>query len=89
MMRRTDIIQWGVDHPWQNENQIEQDLLLSMAMVEVANDPLLAIDSIAVSSYGKRLIPFACHPQFPACARARIRASVAYRSQQDLFHVRQ
>ena len=41
MMRRTDITQWGVDHPWQNENQIEQDLLLSMAMIEIANDPLL------------------------------------------------
>lgn len=41
MMRRTDITQWGVDHPWQNEDQIEQDLLLSMAMVEIANDPLL------------------------------------------------
>lgn len=41
MMRRTDITRWGVDHPWQNENQIEQDLLLSMAMVEIANDPLL------------------------------------------------
>lgn len=41
MMRRADIIQWGVEHPWQNENQIEQDLLLSMAMVEIVNDPLL------------------------------------------------
>ena len=40
-MLRSQIIQWGVDHPWQNENQIEQDLLLSMAMVEIANDSLL------------------------------------------------
>jgi hypothetical protein len=42
MMRKTDITQWGVNHHWQNENQIEQDLLLSMAMVEVASDPLLS-----------------------------------------------
>lgn len=41
MIRRSDIVQWGVAHPWQNENQIEQDLLLSRAMVEIANDPLL------------------------------------------------
>ena len=41
MMLRQNIIQWGVDHPWQNENQIEQDLLLSRAMIEIANDPLL------------------------------------------------
>ena len=41
MIRRSDIVQWGVAHPWQNENQVEQDLLLSCAMVEIANDPLL------------------------------------------------
>ena len=41
MIRRSDIVQWGVAHPWQNENQVEQDLLLSFAMVEIANDPLL------------------------------------------------
>ena len=40
-MRRNEITQWGVGHPWQNRNQIEQDLLLSMAMVEIANDSLL------------------------------------------------
>ena len=41
MIRRSDIVQWGVAHPWQNENQVEQDLLLSRAMIEIANDPLL------------------------------------------------
>lgn len=41
MIRRNEIIQWGVDHPWQNENQVEQDLLLSRAMIEIANDGLL------------------------------------------------
>ena len=46
MMRRSDITQWGVEHPWQNENQIEQDLLLSMAMVEIANDPLLGSELV-------------------------------------------
>ena len=41
MMYRSEITQWGGDHPWQNENQIEQDLLLSQAMIEIANDDLL------------------------------------------------
>lgn len=41
MMPRKDITRWGVDHPWQNENQVEQDLLLSRAMIEIANDSLL------------------------------------------------
>lgn len=30
MILRQDIIQWGVSHPWQNENQIEQDLIAIM-----------------------------------------------------------
>lgn len=42
MMQRNQIVQWGIDHPWQNSNQVEQDLLLSMAMIEIANDPLLS-----------------------------------------------
>ena len=41
MMRLNEIIQWGADHPWQNENQVEQDLLLSRAMIEISNDELL------------------------------------------------
>jgi predicted nucleotidyltransferase component of viral defense system len=41
MMPRKDIIQWSVSHPWHNENQVEQDLLLSRAMIEVASDRLL------------------------------------------------
>lgn len=46
MMRRTDITQWGVKHLWQNENQIEQDLLLSMAMIEISNDSLLGTELV-------------------------------------------
>lgn len=59
MMRRTDVIQWGVDHPWQNENQIEQDLLLSMAMIEVASDPLLGEELLlrGGTAFHKLLLP--------------------------------
>ena len=46
MIRRSDIVQWGVEHPWQNENQVEQDLLLSRAMIEIANDPLLGSELV-------------------------------------------
>ena len=38
MIAHNDIIRWSVDHPWQTANQIEQDLLLSRAMIEVAQD---------------------------------------------------
>lgn len=46
MIPRADIIQWGADHPWQTENQIEQDLLLSRAMIEIARDGLLGDELI-------------------------------------------
>ena len=41
MMNRRDVVQWSVEHPWQNMSQVEQDLLLSRAMIEIANDSLL------------------------------------------------
>lgn len=41
MISREDIIAWGVEHPWPELDQIEQDLLLSQAICEISNDPLL------------------------------------------------
>ena len=41
MIPREDIIAWGVDHPWPELDQIEQDLLLSEAICEISNDDLL------------------------------------------------
>ncbi len=41
MIPREDIIAWGVDHPWPELDQIEQDLLLSQAICEISNDDLL------------------------------------------------
>ncbi len=46
MIGKSDIVRWGVTHPWQNENQVEQDLLLSRAMVEIANDPFLGSELV-------------------------------------------
>ena len=40
MISREDIIAWGVEHPWPELDQIEQDLLLSQAICEISNDPL-------------------------------------------------
>ena len=41
MIAREDIVAWGVDHPWPEFDQIEQDLLLSQAICEISNDELL------------------------------------------------
>ncbi len=41
MIPNADIIAWGVDHPWPELDQIEQDLLLSQAICEISNDELL------------------------------------------------
>ena len=41
MINRDSITSWSLDHPWPESNQIEQDLLLSMAICEISNDELL------------------------------------------------
>ena len=35
------ITAWAVDHPWPARSQVEQDLLLSQAICEIANHPFL------------------------------------------------
>ena len=35
------ITSWSVDHPWPERRQVEQDLLLSRAICEIANHPYL------------------------------------------------
>ena len=47
MIVKTDIIAWGVNHPWPDLAQIEQDLLLSQAICVISNDPLLG-DELAL-----------------------------------------
>lgn len=59
MIPKSQIIQWGVNHPWQNENQIEQDFLLSMAMISIANDPLLSQELVlrGGTAFNKLFLP--------------------------------
>ena len=46
MIPASDITKWGVNHPWSTRDQIEQDFLLSQAICEIANDPLLGDELI-------------------------------------------
>jgi len=46
MIPASVITKWGVDHPWSTRDQIEQDFLLSQALCEIANDPLLGSELI-------------------------------------------
>ena len=41
MIPRAHIIEWSAKAPWPTEADIEQDLILSRLMVEIANDDLL------------------------------------------------
>ena len=41
MLSINDIAAWGITHPWASIDQIEQDLLLSRAICEIANDEYL------------------------------------------------
>lgn len=47
MIPRAHIIEWGSRAPWPTEADIEQDLILSRLMVEIANDELLG-DELAM-----------------------------------------
>ena len=40
------ITQWRANAPWAFDRQIEQDLIISRALVELFNDPLIA-ESVA------------------------------------------
>ncbi len=39
MISSADILAWRADHPWQDVNQVEQDLVLSRALVELFSNP--------------------------------------------------
>lgn len=41
MIPRLNIIAWGQTFPWVDERQIEQDLIISRAVIELFNDPFL------------------------------------------------
>ncbi len=59
MITRQDIAYWSVDHPWQTEDQIEQDLLLSQAICEIANDDILSRELVfrGGTAFQKLLLP--------------------------------
>jgi len=42
MIPRASIIAWSATAPWPSEDQVEQDLILSRLLVEIASDPLLS-----------------------------------------------
>jgi predicted nucleotidyltransferase component of viral defense system len=43
MIPRAYIVAWGADHaPWPDQNQVEQDLVISRLLVEIASHPLLS-----------------------------------------------
>jgi len=44
MLSVNAITAWGVTHPWATADQIEQDLLLSRAICEIANHPYLSAE---------------------------------------------
>ena len=41
MIPRLNITAWGQTVPWVDERQVEQDLIISRAIIELFNDPFL------------------------------------------------
>ena len=44
MIPRAAIVEWGTHTPWPSEDDIEQDLIMSRLMVEIAVDPVLGTE---------------------------------------------
>jgi hypothetical protein len=42
---RAFVVEWSSTARWQTPEQVEQDLVLSRLIVEIANDPYLAVPS--------------------------------------------
>ena len=42
MIDRASITNWGVAHPWEQKSFVEQDLVISRALVSIYSDPLLS-----------------------------------------------
>ena len=72
MIYTNDITQWGVNHPWATRDDIEQDLLLSQAICEIANDPLLGKELVlrGGTAFHKLFLPKRCavFPRMSDCA---------------------
>jgi len=59
MMPSIDITKWSISHPWSTRVQVEQDLLLSQAICEIANDEALKDELIirGGTAYHKLFLP--------------------------------
>jgi predicted nucleotidyltransferase component of viral defense system len=44
MIPQLNITAWSAHAPWPDPRQVEQDLIISRALVEIFNDPLLAAE---------------------------------------------
>ena len=44
MIPRDYITEWRAEAPWVQDSQVEQDLVISRALVEIFSHPLLAVD---------------------------------------------
>ena len=41
MISANYITEWSADHPWRMSEQVEQDLLIARALIEIFSDPFL------------------------------------------------
>lgn len=59
MITNRDITQWALSHPWQSADQVEQDLLLSQAICEIAGNELLSEELVlrGGTAYHKIVLP--------------------------------
>ncbi len=53
MIPRDYITEWRVEAPWVQDSQVEQDLVISRALVEIFSHPLLSKSLALVGWHGR------------------------------------
>ena len=71
MIPETNITEWSLTAPWAEPRQVEQDLIISRALVEIFNHDLLGTELRirGGTALNKIIFPGNCSPPRPgACA---------------------
>jgi hypothetical protein len=66
MIPRASIISWSATAPWPSEDQVEQDLIVSRLLVEIAADPQLSEALAFRGPTSSRALPTPNTSSFPS-----------------------
>ena len=93
MIPAMNIVAWSKNAPWAEQRQIEQDLIISRALVELFNDPFLVEQLRFRGGTALNKLRFAipriavAHPSGTPIKRLRMRRMSAHRDRYKTFQM--